>query len=294
LTTTASSRRAAPAHIFSVDVECWYEILSRGGRAAGEFRGDRFDRQMDVIMALLAETNTKGTFFILASTARQRPALARQLADLGHEIGTHGSAHIALTRHTPASFRADVRDSKRLLEDQCGRPVVGHRAPMFSVVKSNLWVLDVLAECGLTIDSSVFPSRIPRFGIPSFPRRPAPARGPAGGRVFEVPLSTVEVAGIRLPVSGGSYARVMPASWLRRITRALEREGLPMVLYFHPYEFDPARLEPPPPLQGWRKHYTDYRWNIRRETITGQVRELLTAHRFGRMDHFVSSLTEND
>ena len=52
---------------------------------------------------------------------------------------------------TPEAFREDVRRAKGLLEDASGTPVLGYRAPSFSVTRRSLWALDVLLGRGVPL-----------------------------------------------------------------------------------------------------------------------------------------------
>ena len=73
--------------------------------------------------------------------------------------------------------------------------------------------------------------------------------------IVEVPPSTLRVAGVNIPVAGGAYFRILPFSLLRRAYERVNREGLPVVFYLHPWELDPRhpRIALPAGLR-WR-HY---------------------------------------
>lgn len=273
-------------HLFTIDVECWYDLTNQSyGRPAG-INHEALARQMDCVLAILANHSTYATFFLLGTVAQRMPALAPRLVALGHEVGLHGGDHRPLYEHSPSSLRECVSGAKKLLEDQTGAAIRSHRAPAFSILKQNLWALDILAECGLRIDSSIFPARLRRYGIDGFPRRPHFVTGPGGGTLFEVPLSVVEWCGRIWPISGGGYARLAPAWLLAHAARKLEQEGLPLVLYFHPYEFDPNPLRPPDGLSAFARARLRARWNLRRKTIPLKVRRLLSSFRFGRVDKY--------
>ena len=284
---TSATLAKKQRHVFSIDVECWYQLVNRNNGCDTGVNRTAVDRQMNRILGLLEEHKTVATFFILEGIAKQNPELAPQLVALGHEVGIHGTAHRPLYEHTPKSLRQDLIACKKRMEDQIGMAVNSHRAPRFSITKNNLWAFDILAEVGLTIDSSVFPMQLGRYGIRGFPRRGHWVRGPAGGRIFEVPLSIVHWLSLSWPVSGGGYARILPQGVLASAARRLEHEELPLVLYFHPYEFDPEPLIPPPSIPAWQRYMTSARWNIFRESIHSKLDYLLENFRFGRLDTFV-------
>ena len=82
------------------------------------------------------------------------------------------TAHRLVYDLTPAAFRDDIRRSKDVLEAATGAPVIGYRAPSYSVTPRSLWALDVLIEEGFRYDASIFPIHHDRYGIPISPRHP--------------------------------------------------------------------------------------------------------------------------
>jgi polysaccharide deacetylase family protein (PEP-CTERM system associated) len=157
---------------------------------------------------------------------------------------------------TPESFREDVRTSRDALEQACGAAVVGYRAPTFSLVRQTAWALDVLAELGLLYDSSIYPVRHDRYGIPEAPRGPFLARG-ARHEVLEIPPATVRVGGVNVPVGGGGYFRLLPLPLMRLALARSRRDPQSgaTVLYFHPWEFDPDQPRLPlKPLNRFRTY----------------------------------------
>ena len=133
-----------------------------------------------------------------------------------------------------------MRQSKDALEQASGAAVVGYRAPTFSLVRKTAWALDVLAELGFLYDSSIYPVRHDRYGVPDAPRGPFLARG-ARHEILEIPPATVRIGGVNVPVGGGGYFRLLP--WpLMKLALSLSRrdpQSGATVLYFHPWEFDP-------------------------------------------------------
>jgi polysaccharide deacetylase family protein (PEP-CTERM system associated) len=127
-----------------------------------------------------------------------------------------------------------------MLEDIIGERIHGYRAASYSITKESMWALDILGEEGFTYDSSIFPIRHDRYGIPEYPRFSHVLDGYAGGQLIEFPISTVRVAGVNLPIAGGGYLRLFPyavISWgLSFINR---RERQPALIYLHPWEIDP-------------------------------------------------------
>jgi len=231
-----------PAHMLSIDVEEYFQVEAA---AAAVSRDDwsgfpkRLDRQVDRLLQLLADRHVAATFFILGWVARHEPAVVRRIADAGHEIASHGMDHQMLGQLGPERFRRDLADCRRLLSDLTGQPVVGYRAPTFSLTHRTAWALDVLAEAGFVYDSSVFPIHHDRYGVPEAPRFPHQAVGPGGGEILEVPPLTVRLMRVNWPLGGGGYLRLLPARLIAHGLRRAEREGWQGMIYLHPWELDP-------------------------------------------------------
>jgi polysaccharide deacetylase family protein (PEP-CTERM system associated) len=186
------------------------------------------------ILDFLGNRGVRGTFFVTGEIAERSPDLVREVAAAGHEIGFHGWHHVPLPRLTPVQLRADAKRGKDLLEDVSGTPVVGFRAPLFSLVPESRWAVDVLAEVGFTYSSSVLPARNPLFGDPTAPV--AAFRWPNG--LIELPCPVARVAGVGLPYLGGVYLRALPTVFSTAARRRLgDQETL--WIYCHPYDFDP-------------------------------------------------------
>jgi polysaccharide deacetylase family protein (PEP-CTERM system associated) len=246
--------------VLSFDVEDHHQI-----EAAAELRirydlAGHYRRRVDVTTRWLLETletaGVRATFFVVGDVARHNPGLVRDIRHAGHEVASHGWIHSRLHRLTPASFRDGLRRSKCLLEDTTGDAVDGFRAPTFSVVPQTAWAIDVLAEEGFRHDSSVFPVRHDRYGVPAAPRTPFLVRG-YNRTMLELPPLTYRLLGVNVPVGGGGYFRLLPTWLIGRGLAQVQRLGRPgpAVLYFHPWEFDPeqARL-PLRPLGRFRTY----------------------------------------
>jgi polysaccharide deacetylase family protein (PEP-CTERM system associated) len=214
----------------------------------------RVTRSTERLLDLLDRDRVRATFFVLGWVAERHPSLVREIASLGHEIACHGYGHRMIQHLTRREFERDVTQAKRVLEDTIGRPVLGYRAPTFSIMRETLWSLDVLSEAGFRYDSSIFPVVHDRYGIPDAPRFPHRLKAPNGGEITEFPMSTMEVLGRRLPVAGGGYFRLFPYGLTRRaIARINARERQPAMVYLHPWEIDPDQPRlPVGPLTRFR------------------------------------------
>jgi polysaccharide deacetylase family protein (PEP-CTERM system associated) len=237
-----------PMHCLSFDVEEHFQVSGFWSEARRQQWGkyeSRVENNTRKLVELLAQHNTKATFFVLGWVAERYPEIVRSIAAQGHEVASHGYGHELITDQTPEMFRDDVRRAKRILEDICGKRVYGYRAPSFSITKDTKWAIPVLTEEGYLYDSSIFPVLHDRYGMPDATPTIHLLHGEAGC-IWEVPPSTATFLGMRLPVAGGGYFRLFPYPILRQLLKRIERAGHPLVMYLHPWELDPDQ----PKMQG--------------------------------------------
>jgi polysaccharide deacetylase family protein (PEP-CTERM system associated) len=268
----------------TIDVEDYFHVSVFDGvlpRTQWDTLESRVCRNTDKLLDIFGEYEVRGTFFVLGWVAERYPKLVRRIRECGHEIASHGYAHRLIYDQTPAAFRDDVRRAKAILEDACGCAVNGYRAPSYSITPRSLWALDILLEEGYRYDSSIFPIRHDRYGIPVSERKPYPIERSVG-TLFEVPGSTTTLGPLNLPVAGGGYFRILPYWWTRwgidRVNR-LEKRGA--VFYLHPWEIDP---EQPRLAAGRLSSFRHYR-NL--ERTEARLRALLNDFRFGTVDSLV-------
>lgn len=202
--------------ILSFDIEEWYiEKMFRGGE---QWKYDAYTAMLDRVLDLLDDHDTKATFFCLGALAGHFPGIIRRISDRGHEIGCHSLTHKWVNRQTPGEFRAETRDAVSALQDCTGRPVTSYRAPAFSIGKENTWAFDVLAECGIKNDASVFPAVRDFGGFPEFDGTDSPCRvvtGRAAINEFPITMGRIPVIGRQVAYSGGGYFRLLPVSFVK-------------------------------------------------------------------------------
>jgi polysaccharide deacetylase family protein (PEP-CTERM system associated) len=262
----------------SIDVEDWYHDESRpsGPATAEEIAAGapRVERNLVQLLDILAQSDTRATFFFLASVAAQQPRLTREIAALGHEVACHGLQHVPVSARTPAELRDDVRRARTVIEDVIGAAVQGFRAPCFVRGRSELWVLDVLAEEGFLYDSSWLPLRYRPGAVPSLGAGGGPVRLASGLWEFPLPLSSV--AGHVLPVAAGGFVlRALPFAVSRHYIARYNREVGPAVVYTHPWELDPDS----PKLPGTQR-YVRFFNGIGRRTMADKLARLTRTFRF--------------
>jgi polysaccharide deacetylase family protein (PEP-CTERM system associated) len=234
-------------HALSVDVEDWYHDGAVGVDAGAEGRVEANTLQL---LDIFARRHVSATFFFLGEVVARFPALARRVADAGHEVGSHGYQHRPVMPMTRGEFRADVQRSLSVIADAIGRPVRGYRAPYFSIKADVRWRIAILAECGAEYDSSVLAIDRPP-GLELVCAR-TPFRHANG--LWEIPVAVLQVAHFwYLPLASGAGLRLLPRWLLDRCVRRFEREVGAGVFYLHPWELDPDS----PAAPGWS------RWPIR-------------------------------
>ena len=195
---------------------------------------DSTNRLLDVF----EQHEVKATFFVLGWVARKHPSLVQRIEEKGHEIGSHSYWHHLVYRQSPKEFREDLRASIEAISDATGQIVRSYRAPSFSITSECQWAFEVLAEEGIEFDSSVFPVRHDRYGIPSASRMIHRVETDSGD-IWEFPLTTKRLGGVSLPIAGGGYFRLYPVAWTNRwLQEVNNRFEQPFVFYIHPWELD--------------------------------------------------------
>jgi polysaccharide deacetylase family protein (PEP-CTERM system associated) len=186
-------------------------------------------------------TGSRATFFVLGWVAERAPELVREIAERGHEIACHGYGHQLVYDIGPERFREDIQRARKVIEDATGITPHGYRAPSYSITERSLWALDILVEEGFDYDSSIFPIKHHRYGIPDFPRLPVRIQLEGGRSIREFPMTTLPAGRTKLPLAGGAYLRFFPPALFRWGFRRLIAAGEPIVLYVHPWEIDPEQ-----------------------------------------------------
>ncbi|HEY1304476.1 MAG TPA: XrtA system polysaccharide deacetylase [Vicinamibacterales bacterium] len=254
------------ANALSVDVEEYYHaaIFRRGTKSIplSSFES-RVEQNVDRLLGLLKDHHAKATFFVLGEIAERHPAAVRRIAEEGHEIGCHSDQHLDVYRQTPEEFRADVRQAKKRIEDVIGEPVVGYRAPNFSIRRAQTWAFQTLLEEGFQYDSSVYPIAHDRYGERNAPRFPYEIWRNGSAYLIEFPIGTARVLGWNLPIGGGGYFRLAPYVLTRvGFNRVNTSERRPVMFYLHPWELDAEQPHPPMPWRDSFRHYVGVRKQV--------------------------------
>lgn len=272
--------KTEPANAMTVDVEDYFQVsafekyISRENWKNQEYR---IESNIDQILSLFDQYGVSCTFFMLGWVAEKSPVMVQRISDEGHEIASHGYEHVRVTKQKEEEFREDVTKTKQILEDISGQEIKGYRAASYSIGEGNLWALDVLQETSHSYSSSIYPIRHDLYGMPRAPR--FPFYNGVGG-ILEIPVTTLQIAGHRLPCGGGGYFRLLPywvyRKMLKRVNREEQQSG---VFYFHPWEIDPSQ-----PRQSNLDIKTRFRHYINLGVMKKRLENLLTDFEWRRMD----------
>lgn len=246
-------------NVVSVDVEDYFHAETFSAvvdRARWDDYASRVEPNTRHLLELLGKLNVHGTFFVLGWVAERFPGLVRDIAAGGHELACHSYWHRLIYKLEPAEFREDTRRAKDVIEQIVGQPIHGYRAPTYSVIDRSIWALEVLAELGFKYDSSIYPIRHDRYGMPGAPRVPFRFQTPSGP-MTEFPITTFRLAGHNMPVGGGGYLRLLPQFYTHMGLKRVQKEGVPIVIYIHPWEVDPEQPMLPVSLSSRIRHYTN-------------------------------------
>ncbi|MGH7461144.1 MAG: XrtA system polysaccharide deacetylase [Longimicrobiales bacterium] len=227
-------------HLFTVDVEESFHASALEPfvpRTQWRQLPSRVERGVDRLLELLEQRGATGTFFTLGIVAERTPHVVRRIAEAGHEVASHGWSHQRVTRLTKQEFRSEVARTRDALSTITGKPVLGFRAPNFSIAPNHEWAFDVLIEEGYQYDSSVFPARSSGRG---FPLRACSVHG-AAGKLLEIPLTPASFGPLRVPAGGGAWFRLLPYGLSERALLQARKRGEPGVFYIHPWELDPEQ-----------------------------------------------------
>jgi polysaccharide deacetylase family protein (PEP-CTERM system associated) len=267
----------SPVGALTVDVEDWYQSCVDLDAPITE----RVVRNTDRVLALFDELDVKATFFVQGLVAEAFPSLVAAVAEAGHDVQSHAHTHRSLASMSRSELYDELARGKAAVEDAAGTPVSAFRAPDFSIGADNLWALELLAELGFTVDSSIFPLATGRYGIAGWEPGPHRLRLGDDRSLVEVPVAVWSWRRLRLPVAGGGYFRLGPHAVLSRALRALVRRGRPPVLYCHPYEFNPHELAE---YRGKAPRAFRFQQGLGRRAFVRRLRRLSAEIPLGRLD----------
>ena len=246
-------------HALTFDIEDWYQGFLQRNISGWEDFPSHDEKNVYRLLDLLDEQRKKATFFILGKYAEKHRGVIRSIQERGHEIASHGYAHIAIPLQSPPDFRKDVKRSLAVLEEIIGRRIIGHRGARWSLGKNCEWAFDILTEEGIEYDSSVFPTSLHPFGNGESPCSPHMIKVPSGKVICEFPAQVLSFGPVRLPAAGGFYFRAIPLIFSQWALRQSAKRNTSGMVYLHPYDLDPdvPRLKTGIPFRIVRYYHLD-------------------------------------
>jgi polysaccharide deacetylase family protein (PEP-CTERM system associated) len=223
----------------TIDVEDYFQVAAFADivpPSDWDLMEQRVHASVAILLEMLEKHGARATFFVVGWVAEKHPDIVRDIVSQGHDIGCHSYWHRNVYDMTPEEFRSDTMRAKSALEAISNKKITAYRAPSYSITKKSLWALDILEECGFTMDSSIFPILHDTYGIPDAPRF---RHALSSHGIEEFPVSTAVFLGRRIPVSGGGYFRLFPY-WFTKMAlkRINQKDKQPFVFYLHPWEID--------------------------------------------------------
>ncbi len=266
----------------SFDVEDWFQVENLKSVVRVE-DWDKYELRVEKnthkILEILREYSTKATFFVLGWIAERCSNLVKHIDAEGHEIASHGYSHQLIYLMTQHEFKEDILRSKAILEDITAKEVIGYRAPSFTITRDTLWAIDILKECGFKYDSSIFPTSFhDRYGFDGMASTPFYF----ANALLEVPLSTVKIFKLQIPLGGGGYLRLFPYLYFHLLFKYLNSKNRGIVFYLHPWELDYEQPRLHPPFFLRVRHYVNLNKTEKR------LRVLLRNFKFGPINQFIT------
>ncbi len=243
----------------TIDVEDWFHILDSPavpGIKHWPSLESRVERNLKELLTVLDNLSVKVTFFWLGWLAERHKDLVRICHNAGHEIASHGYAHILAYQVGPKAFREDITQAKDILENIISNQIRGFRAPGFGITEKAPWAFEVIKDSGYQYDSSVFPASRGHGGIANSPLGPYFIET-RSGHLLEIPMSIVEIFGRRTSLFGGGYLRLANKLMIKWGIDKLQTAGRPLIVYIHPREIDPTQPHLPLSLLRQFKCYVN-------------------------------------
>ncbi len=257
--------------LLTVDVEDWFQVENFKScipYSSWENCELRVEKNVHRILDLLDSvklkdqtnpTNPKATFFVLGWVAERLPNLVLEIHKRGHEVASHGYYHNLCREETTADLKADLANSKKVLEDITGAPVHGYRAPGFSISSE---ILDWVEEAGYFYDSSFNSFRLnKRYGqLEGVGNNGNGIAVQISDGFYEIPISNLSVGKHVLPWGGGGYFRLFPFSLFKRGVQSILKTRGTYLFYLHPWEIDPDQPSvKDAPFTYRMRHYANMR-----------------------------------
>ena len=119
------------------------------------------------VLEILRDARVRATFFLVGEQVLRNPALAREIADAGHQIALHCQRHRNLLRLTPPQVRADIATARASIGEHTGcspmlyRPPYGiANAAALRIARANGWRTLLWSHWGRDWEARATPASI--------------------------------------------------------------------------------------------------------------------------------------
>jgi peptidoglycan/xylan/chitin deacetylase (PgdA/CDA1 family) len=133
LTTTTAAAVAAGYQSMAPTGQWYGRTFARGVRGSKLIALTYDDGPNDPhtlkLLEVLAKHKVRATFFMIGRYVRQRPDIARAVAEAGHAVGNHTFTHPLLIFKSAAETRTELFDCRQALQDAIGKPAKLFRPP---------------------------------------------------------------------------------------------------------------------------------------------------------------------
>ena len=251
--TAVEPRPVAGLATLTVDVDTLANMLTRDGRLSDDalpVRRFTYEVLLPRLLDLFASFGVRATFFLVGRDAldSQNRMVIRRLSEAGHEVANHTlNHHTNFCQLQTEAQEREIVESQHQLEDAIGQPIVGFRAPAYSI---HTETFGILAHHGYQYDSSVNVSvplyavksavlalrpharkhlRLPSASFLTAPRAPyypsfrQPWKAGSQRTLLEIPISCVPWLGIPLVgwmlLSGPRAFAARCCAWARTTSR---------------------------------------------------------------------------
>lgn len=214
-------------NILTFDIEEW--AIAKAGGYGSSKKYAEYDLFLNKILDILDERHCKGTFFCTGLMAEDFPQVVKLIESRGHDIGCHSFKHTWMNKLSRDEACQDTRNAVDAIEQCIGNKVLSYRAPAFSIGEQNLWMFDILAECGIERDASVFPAVRDFGGFAEFGQKTPAVIRYNGVELKEFPICTAKLMGKEIAYSGGGYFRFFPLWYVKKEMASADYS----MTYFH-------------------------------------------------------------
>lgn len=240
-------------YFLTLDLEEWYHLEYVKEYKDQIASPQRFAPKVIPFLKHMADEGVYMTVFVLEDVAKDNSQLIEEISNMGHEIACHGLDHDLVYELTVEQFRERTEKAKQVLDSLVGEPILGYRAPCFSMENEKL---NILWELGFSYDASLIRFKEHKLynvmDMSDFEKVESMIYKKNKNYEFETP--TLDILGKSIPISGGGYFRLFPL-WIMKyfMKKHWENEDN-FIFYIHPFEVIPELLKNGKKM-GWKNYF---------------------------------------